>query len=104
MNEQELIKILNKCWDEKGFLFQIRNNRNVDFDLGNNLVDDLKKFTLETNSNLINYKLVRLIWFIPIFLTWQKDRLISTDEITLKKTEVLINKINNEVIKILGCP
>ena len=104
MNEQELITILKKCWDENGFLFQIRKYRNVDFDLGSQLVQDLRKFTVDINSNLINYELVRLIWFIPIFLTWQKDHLVSTDKITLKKIEVLINSINNEVIRLLGCP
>lgn len=104
MIEERIIKLLDNAWEmEEGFFYEIRN-RNFDLKKGNGLHSLLQKIDLE-KAKTIDKKLVRLLWYIPIYLDYQKDTLkpVLSDE---KYTEYVrcANRIQGEVERILGCP
>jgi hypothetical protein len=51
----------------------------------------------------INHRLVALLWYIPIFLTWQKDR-IRKNGGDIVAFEQLINRVTGDIEQILGVP
>ncbi len=106
MELKYILHILNESWDETGFLGLIRKKRIVDMKSGRILLENLKKFSIDDSERLIDSELVRLLWFVPLFLNWQKERLsmIEDNNELIKQYEIIFNSIQNEIIRILGCP
>lgn len=55
------------------------------------------------NEILISRRLVSLIWYIPIFMTWQRER-VSAGGVNAEVYEIAINQVETLVEKILGVP
>ena len=104
MDKEKLVDVLGDAWDEEiGFFFSIRN-RKFERDKGVFLLKHLKEFSTP-DGDLINKEMVRFIWYIPIYLEYQKENL----NIALKKNPVedawkILSQIQAEVERILGYP
>ena len=55
------------------------------------------------NEILISRRLVSLIWYIPIFMTWQRER-VSASGVNAEIYNIAINQVETLVEKILGVP
>jgi hypothetical protein len=101
----ELKKNLNKEWGEKGFFENLRYESLIDFDKGNRLLNQMKSYNLRDEDVTIDRELVRLIWYIPQFMEWQRERLSeNNDEESILRYTQLTNYFNNELEKLLGVP
>ena len=55
--------------------------------------------------DFLHKKIVSLLWYIPIFMEWQKETLRKKyDDLTIRKYESLMNRIQGEIERILGYP
>jgi len=73
---KEWIRELESAWSEPdGFLFKVREG-SFDEEKGANLVSLLKSIKLP-KEDTIDRRLVALVWYIPIFLTWQIERVVE---------------------------
>lgn len=97
---KEFIFVLGKSW-ESGFFFEIRS--------GIFRIDEYEKVLMALKGisahpmNSMEKELITLIWIIPTFVTWQKDRLLSNgmdDELYT----AIYNSLYNECENILGIP
>jgi hypothetical protein len=104
MTQENIMKILNDAWEmEGGFFYEVRN-RKFDLKKGTKLHHSLKSFELNVKST-IDRNLVRLLWYIPIYLEYQKDILKSVliEEEYLDYIK-LANGIQEEIERLLGYP
>ncbi len=102
MDFQTVIKELERAWDlNDGFLGGLREGVYRHDEL-ERLVNTLRSIELTDPEN-IDKRLVSLTWFIPIFLTWQKERLTSQN-IDVSRIDQAINRIEEVLEKILGTP
>lgn len=104
MTEEELILTVDKAWEiEDGFFYEIRSLK-FDKEKGEKLYQSLAEAKLREGL-VIQKKTVRLIWYIPIFLEYQKDSLKSVlDEADFQDYLRLSNRIQSDVERLLGCP
>lgn len=105
MITNELIESIQKSWEaEEGFLYKIRY-RIFDKKSGDYLLSQLMKVKLNSDVKHIDKELVKTIWYIPIFLEFQKESIETTQtETTYHDYIKLLNKIQDEVGRILGYP
>jgi hypothetical protein len=98
---QGLIKQLEDVWKvDSGIFWKLRQGK-FDKDLYNEFLVLLKSISFEDNE-LISRRAVSLLWYIPLFMEWQKERVqnnISPEEYSILKTN-----IQNELERILGTP
>src|SRR4051812_10126272 len=102
MTLDDIICSFESEWEaEEGFFWKIRQ--------GNFLQEDFKR-ALETFVAVPSYvdqmvpaRLVSLVWYVPIFMEWQRDRVRKRDG-DLAAYEVAMTKLTNEVQRILGAP
>ena len=99
MTEEQILQ-LESAWDSEGFLGHLRDGK---FD--NNLYQDfiflLHSISFDEDA-LISKKIISLLWYIPLFMEWQRERVqntISVNEYDLKRTSIA-----NELERILGIP
>lgn len=101
----QLKKALNREWDEGGFFEKLRYEPSIDFIRGEELLNIIKSFDISDEVENIDRDLVRLLWYIPQFMEWQKEILNeshSKDE--MKRYLQITNYFNNELERILGTP
>lgn len=97
-----LISQLENEWDlENGFLGGIRQGvyKQQEYE---RLVILLEGIDLSTGRKL-DRRLVSLIWYMPLFLEWQKEKFIENEEI-YSKLNIAASKIENIIENILGIP
>ncbi len=90
---------LNLAWDEDGFLGLLRDS-SFNHEKGLNLLQILQGISFD-DVECIPKDLVSLLWYIPIFMEWQSQRLnlaVNENYITLEA------EIHNEIERILGTP
>jgi hypothetical protein len=98
-NEQ--IEQLNASWDlESGFFGNLRE-RKFNNELFENFVLLLRSISFNEDE-LIPRRVVSLLWYIPLFMEWQKERVRNT--ISLSNYENKKTEIENELERILGVP
>lgn len=102
MDTEKVIELLKKEWDiDDGFLGSIRYRR-FRQDRLERLLGILNAIIIEDN-NCLQRELVTLLWFMPLFLEWQKQGFQEAG----METEMLdsaVNHIVNELYRILGVP
>lgn len=102
MNTQTAIEKLNREWEpQSGFLGKVRY-RTFDPEGLERLIQTLESIDIEEEKYL-DRRLVSLLWFIPIFLEWQKPSFKEAGKDT-QTLESAINKIMPLLYKILGVP
>jgi hypothetical protein len=93
---------LSDCWDyESGFFGRLRQGV-FDDELFEKTVEILKQLSFDDEDEYLPKDAVSLIWIIPLFMGWQKDRVSATIDMNnyAKKSTI----IENEVMRILGVP
>lgn len=102
MKMEEVLVLLRREWDaETGFLGGVRY-RQFNQEHLERLINTLRATNIE-NQPCLDRKLVALLWFMPLFLEWQKQSYEETD-IQYEKLDTAINRIVNELYRILGIP
>jgi hypothetical protein len=102
MDTKKIISEIEAEWDlDDGFLGILRQGefRENKFE---HLMDLLKSITIE-DELLINRRLVSLIWYIPLFMTWQQDYFIANNK-DARNVIVATNTVVNTIEDILGVP
>lgn len=101
MDYREFISQMELEWDEGGFFEQIRNG-NYDEVKANNILD-LFNGLEASGLDFLPRRLVSLIWYLPIFLNWQVERVIERggDAAAFEKFRAEIISVLQEV---LGVP
>ena len=95
----DLILVLEKAWSE-GFFYELRSGN-----INENELEQLKQHfdSFSFNDHDINKEFVSLLWIIPTFITWQKERLLKSGY-----SEEIINEVYNYFYNkcedILGIP
>ncbi|MBN8470259.1 hypothetical protein D7X99_25600 [Corallococcus sp. AB032C] len=91
---------LEAAWsDEDGFLVQLRMG-NFDSAKADALLTMLKRMDLG-GSGPLERRVVSLLWYLPLFMSWQRERVEPKRLIELAKVEALAT---NEVERLLGVP
>ena len=97
----DFIQHLEKAW-ENGFFFHLRYGKyNESEDI--QLRKAFESFNPAFADDKIDQRLVTLIWFIPLFIKWQEERLVAAG-VAPEKIEDLSNFFYNECERILGLP
>jgi hypothetical protein len=98
---QELIEQLESKWEvDTGFFYKLRHGI-FDRNLFNEFLILLKTISFE-DDEMISSRIVSLLWYIPLFMEWQKERVQKT--INLKEYNISKQNIENELERILGVP
>jgi hypothetical protein len=96
----DYIQELESFWSaETGALYELRQGVFDEKGL-NNLLLFLKKIAIEDESS-ISRRLVALLWYIPLFISWQYERFSSADQ---EKLSNFVDSITNVLEEILGVP
>ncbi len=99
--KQELIEQLESTWEvDTGFFYKLRQGI-FDRKLYNEFLILLKTIDFEDEEMIVS-RVVSLLWYIPLFMEWQKERVVKT--INLGEYNILKQNIENELERILGVP
>jgi hypothetical protein len=101
MNDNDLINSIENEWDFDTGFFGLLRRGEFDLDKYNRLLVILKK--IKCTEDVINRRLVSLVWYIPLFMEWQAER-VQSSGVKLSEYEKSINKVQNLVERILGVP
>ena len=100
MRLDHIIRSIESEWEaEEGFFWKIRQ--------GNFLQEDFKRalerFVAVPSyvDQLVPARLVSLVWYVPIFMEWQRER-VRKQGGDLVAYEDAMTKMTNEVQRILG--
>ena len=100
MMEDNILQKLNDSWEyDSGFFGKLRQGY-FDENLFSEFVDLLKSISFE--EDFIHRDIVRLLWFIPLFMEWQEERISSGININVYSNKRTL--IENELLRILGNP
>ena len=93
------VNALEAAWsDEHGFLFQLRMG-NFSTSNGERFLAVLRE--IEPGEEAIPKRVVSLLWYLPVFMTWQQQRI---DTATVPEFEKLHTALVTELERILGVP
>lgn len=102
MVAEKIIIDLEKEWDlSSGFFGRLRTGL-FDPDGFERLIKILESVDLQ-HEETINRRLVSLTWYIPIFMTWQRDRIIENGY-DARSLELAINRVHAVLERLLGIP
>ncbi|RKH46255.1 hypothetical protein D7Y23_24230 [Corallococcus sp. AB050B] len=91
---------LDAAWsDEDGFLVQLRMG-NFDSSKADALLTILKRMELG-GSDPLSRRVVSLLWYLPLFMSWQRERVEPKSLSELAKFEA---RVTNEVERLFGVP
>ena len=98
----EEIEKLDLSWDyDEGFFGKLRQGI-IDKNLYREFISLLTAISFEEDE-LIPRRIVSLLWYIPLFMEWQKERVIL-NKFDLTEYNTLKTQIENELERILGIP
>ena len=102
ISPSELIDALEMEWSkDSGFLGLLRGGEFSDEGL-ERLLGLLNKINI-SEQETVNRRLVSLLWYIPIFMGWQRERL-EENGMDVSKLDVAITEITNRLEYVLGVP
>jgi len=96
----EVIQKLENCWDCDGFLDQIR--RGVFDPLEGEEFQDILRSIDIAEESMVPKRLLSLMWYLPSFLEWQKERVAENGK--GEEYERFVTEIQNMLEEILGVP
>lgn len=100
MKMSESVEVLESAWSEEdGFLFRLRVG---EFETAKSasFLATLRKIDAD-QDNVLNRRAVSLLWYVPLFLEWQRERI---DKKYWSELNLLITSVTNEVERLLGVP
>ena len=68
----DVVAAIDECWSESGFLYRVRAGA-FDEKSGEEFLEMLRSMDLERETS-VPVRLVKQLWFLPLFLEWQKER------------------------------
>jgi hypothetical protein len=101
-DDPNVLTALDEAWDpDLGFLGRLRE-RVFDPALGEAYLTLLRSIEIE-GQETIKAEFVRLLWFAPLFIEWQIERVVSAggDEAQVRHVS---DAIRERVMEILGTP
>lgn len=101
MTTEEAVRRLERAWDLKtGFLGRLRQGE-FDARKFEQLEDTLKQ--LPQGRNVLDARLIALTWYIPLFMTWQRERCLEqgSDAAAFDRA---VNRATNLLEDALGVP
>ena len=101
MNIETLISRLEDQWDIDGFLGNVRQGIFSPED-GRGFLALLNEIKLDANAQ-IPKRLLSLLWYIPSFLEWQKER-VEEKGGDKKAYERFVTEVHNTLERVLGVP
>lgn len=93
---------LDKEWDDGGFLQLLRVGRFDEEEYQRFLVI-LEQIDFEEEVSTLPRRIVALLWFVPLFMSWQEERLEGNGN-NMKQYNNAFHTILNHVYRILGLP
>lgn len=100
MHLHKAVEKLEAAWgDEAGFLFKLRMGE-FDSSRANEFVALLQELDVDEGSP-IDRRTVSLLWYLPAFIRWQRERVAPGLIDELDRLETLVM---NELERILGVP
>lgn len=102
MDTIESIRLLEVEWEQpNGFLGGLRNGRfdPVKFERFEQLLRSIDRH----QGEVINRRLVSLLWYVPTFMSWQRPRVEEEGGI-IEELDSAITKTENLLEEILGVP
>jgi hypothetical protein len=99
---KDLINRLDDEWDQDdGFLGRLRAGL---FDR-----EGYERFlgllqSIETKGDVFDRRLVELLWFVPLFMEWQTERLEGRSGMPPEEFRSYKNAVLNTLFKVLGVP
>jgi hypothetical protein len=97
----ELLELLDEAWDdESGFLGKLRSGQ-FDPDAGEAYVALLSR--IPPIGGTVESRLVKLIWFAPMFIEWQLERAAKSDDEVRQLTRIA-TQVHEAVSNVLGIP
>lgn len=102
MDAGEAINLLEGEWEQpEGFLGRLREGK---FDpAGFERFEQLLKSINHYQGEVINRRLVSLLWYAPTFMSWQRAR-VAEQGVSIDELDIATTKIHNLLEKILGVP
>jgi hypothetical protein len=101
-NDEQTIQVLESEWaPETGFFWRVRQGV-FDPNEFQRALATLRTFSFTDDAPLPG-RVVSLIWFIPIFMVWQVDRVRDAGGDLPAYTEA-VTLMTNEVQRLLGVP
>lgn len=102
MNVDNYINKLEKEWDDYGFLAELRSGhfnkeKSADF------IGMISTLQLDQND-LVPKRLLSLMWFLPLFLEWQRERIKDNCDEKSVEYARFIDEVHNILQEILGVP
>lgn len=98
---EDLLDLLDMAWDdESGFLGKLRSGQ---FDLGAGEAYVKLLSRVPQPGNMIDARLVKLIWFAPMFIEWQMERAAVGADETRQLTRIA-TEVHEAVANVLGTP
>lgn len=98
---EQIIEQLENEWDRDGFLGRLRQGK-FDPVEGDKFLEFLEQINL-SEVNSVPKRFLSLIWYLPIFLTWQRDR-VSDVSSNIEEYEKFITNVHNSLEESLGTP
>lgn len=96
------IKSLEQEWSqENGFFWKIRQGQ-FSLDQFHALLGRIAKIAIDEDAELPR-RLVSLLWYAPIFMTWQTERVNESGGDTAMYQQA-IDLMTNEIERLLGIP
>ncbi len=103
MNNEELIALIEAEWDlDNGFLGRLRQGQ-FDRACYSRCSQALERIQREVrNGDSMSRRLVSLLWYIPLFMSWQAERVKGS--IDAQEYQRIANQIEGKLEEILGVP
>jgi hypothetical protein len=101
MNTNELIERLEHEWDVDGFLWNVRQGCFSPND-GHQFLDFLKQIQIADDAQ-IPKRLLSLLWYLPSFLEWQKERVRDRSG-NQPAYNQFVTEVYNTLEAVLGVP
>ncbi len=102
MNIVDLIQNLETQWDCDGFLDGIRRGR-FEIDDADAFLYLLKNISIGEDER-VPKRLMSLLWYLPLFLEWQKERVAVNSAGEVRAYERFVTEVQNVLEEVLGVP
>ena len=104
---QNIVQGLSQEWDIPDGFFYNSRSRKLDpegYERVISLLKRAKDYMSSSNDTVLDREFVKNIWFIPIFLEWQSERVLKKNDDTGKIYLNWVAAIEKLIEEILGTP
>ncbi|MEV0617383.1 hypothetical protein AB0I81_28945 [Nonomuraea sp. NPDC050404] len=101
-DDPELLRMLDRAWDdEAGFLGRMRGGQFVQ-ELADAYIEMLGRVD-PVEDDFVNSSFVRLLWFMPVFIEWQVERVVEAGA-SRESVERVLDLATTRIMDVLGVP